>query len=161
MDTHQYADAVCLGVICRIDMHLHTQKRPLHLFIQCFICVCAGQIYSLKMVPSASTLCVVNIKQTEAKIEALLSDYVQLQPASWSDAIQVLHTSCPQLNTFHTAPLHYCTSYTATWFCRNFVLLATCRHCCNPCMTLALQCCSHTPCIHQNAPHKVTGSACI
>ena len=43
----------------------------------------------MKVVPCATTLCVINIKQTEAKVETLLSDYIQLQPATWSGDAQV------------------------------------------------------------------------
>ena len=51
----------------------------------------AGQIYTMKAVSSAATLCILNIKQTEAKVECLLSDYIQLQHATWSDSAQVAY----------------------------------------------------------------------
>ena len=38
----------------------------------------AGAIYAMTVVPCASTLCVVNIRQTEAKVEAVLSHFIQL-----------------------------------------------------------------------------------
>ncbi|CAN6482699.1 unnamed protein product [Victoria cruziana] len=40
-----------------------------------------GTIYKTKIVPSR-TFCIVNFSQTEAKIEAIMNDFVQLQPLS-------------------------------------------------------------------------------
>lgn len=37
-----------------------------------------GAIYAMTVVPCASTLCVVNIRQTDAKVEAVLSEFIQL-----------------------------------------------------------------------------------
>lgn len=49
----------------------------------------AGEIYDIKVVPCGSSLCVLNIRQTEAKVEAILSDFVQLSQHAGQDAAQV------------------------------------------------------------------------
>ena len=53
----------------------------------------AGAVYGMTVVPCASTLCVVNIRQTEARVEAVLSEFVQLgQEAGQSnDQVTVFH----------------------------------------------------------------------
>jgi hypothetical protein len=38
-----------------------------------------GVVYSVSVVPSATTLCVVNIMQTEARVETLASSFLQLR----------------------------------------------------------------------------------
>lgn len=49
----------------------------------------AGAIYAMNVVPCASTLCVVNIRQTDAKVEAILSDYIQLGQEVGQSSTQV------------------------------------------------------------------------
>ncbi|KAK9830135.1 hypothetical protein WJX72_009943 [[Myrmecia] bisecta] len=41
-----------------------------------------GVVYSTTLVPCASTLCIVNVGQTEAKVEAVLTQFVQLREVS-------------------------------------------------------------------------------
>ncbi|KAF3784131.1 DNA-binding protein, partial [Nymphaea thermarum] len=41
----------------------------------------SGTIYKTNIVPSR-TFCIVNFSQTEAKVEAIMNDFVQLQPLS-------------------------------------------------------------------------------
>lgn len=38
-----------------------------------------GQVYSMTVIPCASTLCVLNIRSADAKVETMLSDFVQLR----------------------------------------------------------------------------------
>ncbi len=49
-----------------------------------------GQIYHMNVVPCASTLCVLNIRQTEARVEAIFPDYVQLRQDSGHAPTQVV-----------------------------------------------------------------------
>lgn len=49
----------------------------------------AGAIYDLNVVQCASTLCVVNIRQTDAKVEAVLSDFIQLGQEVGQSSAQV------------------------------------------------------------------------
>ncbi len=54
-------------------------------------------MYGLTVVPCASLLCVLNIRQTEAKVDAILSDFVQLRQEAGEDATQVLLQVMPLL----------------------------------------------------------------
>lgn len=49
----------------------------------------AGAVYSMTVVPCASTLCVVNIRQTEARVETLLSEFVQLGQEATQNTAEV------------------------------------------------------------------------
>ena len=49
----------------------------------------AGAIYAVTVVPCASTLCVVNIRQTDAKVEAVLSEFIQLGQEVGQSSAQV------------------------------------------------------------------------
>lgn len=61
----------------------------------------AGAIYDMNVVQCASTLCVVNIRQTDAKVEAVLSECIQLGQEVGQNSAQVSlvhilrrHSSC-------------------------------------------------------------------
>lgn len=43
----------------------------------------------MSVVPCASTLCVVNIRQTEARVETVLSEYIQLGQEATQNTAQV------------------------------------------------------------------------
>ena len=49
----------------------------------------AGEMYSMTVVPCASSLCVMNIRQTDARVEAILSDFVQLRQEAGQAGAQV------------------------------------------------------------------------
>lgn len=70
------------GAVGRFAMTRHSERQQAQLDLK-------GQIYQMKVVPCASTLCVLNIRQTEAKVEAIFPDYVQLRQDSGYVASQV------------------------------------------------------------------------
>ena len=65
-------------------------------FAQVVLDLTTGQIYHMNVVPCASTLCVLNIRQTEAKVEAIFPDYVQLKQNSGHVAPQVVSIHASQ-----------------------------------------------------------------
>ncbi|DBA70196.1 TPA: hypothetical protein ACH3X2_012110 [Trebouxia sp. C0005] len=70
------------GAVGRFATTRHSQQQQAQLDLK-------GQIYHMNVVPCASTLCVLNIRQTEAKVEAIFPDYVQLRQDSGHVATQV------------------------------------------------------------------------
>ncbi|KAL3155039.1 hypothetical protein ABBQ38_011559 [Trebouxia sp. C0009 RCD-2024] len=59
------------GAVGRFSIVQHGQQQRAQLDLK-------GAVYSMSVVPCASTLCVVNIRQTEARVETVLSEYIQL-----------------------------------------------------------------------------------
>ncbi|KAL3144571.1 hypothetical protein ABBQ32_004296 [Trebouxia sp. C0010 RCD-2024] len=59
------------GAVGRFSIVQHGQQQQAQLDLK-------GAVYSMTVVPCASTLCVVNIRQTEARVETVLSEFIQL-----------------------------------------------------------------------------------
>ncbi|KAL0027811.1 hypothetical protein WJX77_007646 [Trebouxia sp. C0004] len=70
------------GAVGRFAMTRHSERQQAQLDLK-------GQMYHMNVVPCASTLCVLNIRQTEAKVEAIFPDYVQLRQDSGHVATQI------------------------------------------------------------------------
>lgn len=72
---HTRCHDVILGILCGRLLHSYE--------------VLAGAVYSMTVVPCASTLCVVNIRQTEARVETVLSEFIQLGHEATQNTTQV------------------------------------------------------------------------
>ncbi|KAK9830134.1 hypothetical protein WJX72_009943 [[Myrmecia] bisecta] len=63
------------GAVGRFSVSGQPGQEDVHLDLK-------GVVYSTTLVPCASTLCIVNVGQTEAKVEAVLTQFVQLREVS-------------------------------------------------------------------------------
>ncbi|KAL0051772.1 hypothetical protein WJX82_001883 [Trebouxia sp. C0006] len=70
------------GAVGRFAVTRHSEQQQVQLDLK-------GQIYHMNVVPCASTLCVLNIRQTEARVEAIFPDYVQLRQDSGHAPTQI------------------------------------------------------------------------
>ncbi|KAL3144570.1 hypothetical protein ABBQ32_004296 [Trebouxia sp. C0010 RCD-2024] len=70
------------GAVGRFSIVQHGQQQQAQLDLK-------GAVYSMTVVPCASTLCVVNIRQTEARVETVLSEFIQLGHEATQNTTQV------------------------------------------------------------------------